>query len=256
MQSLKAHFLPKLTTPEELAGGAVVVIDVLRATTVIAHALAAGARQVIPCLEVDDALQTAARLPKGEAVLGGERGGLKIDGFDLGNSPDEFTPQSVGGKTLVFTTTNGTRAMMACQQARRVVTGAFVNASAVADSLAGEKNVHLLCAGTRGEVTREDVLCAGLLADRLTPRESSDLEINDQLLIARDLWRAFFADRDSADATGSLALTLRSTQGGRNLMRLGLEHDIEVAAQMDRFTIVPQLDLERMVIEKRPRVLD
>jgi 2-phosphosulfolactate phosphatase len=248
MPSLKVHFLPKLTTPDELAGGAVIVIDVLRATTVIAHALAAGARQVIPCLEVEGALQTAARLPKGEAVLGGERGGLKIDGFDLGNSPDEFTPKSVGGKTLVFTTTNGTRAMMACQQARRVVTGAFVNASAVVETLAGEGQIHLLCAGTRGEVTREDVLCAGLLAERLSQRESIDTEINDQLLIARDAWRAFRASQRESDLAGSLALTLRSTQGGRNLIGLGLERDIEVAAQTDRFAIVPELDLNEMVL--------
>ena len=248
MRSFKAHFLPKLTTPEELAGGAVVVIDVLRATTVIAHALAGGARQVIPCLEVEDALQTAARLPKGQAVLGGERGGLKIDGFHLGNSPDEFTPESVGGKTLVFTTTNGTRAMMVCMQARRVITGAFVNASAAADALAGEENVHLLCAGTRGEVTREDVLCAGLLAERLGRGKPSSLEINDQLLIARDAWQNFLAGQHSADLIASLAITLRSTQGGRNLIRLGLAHDIEVASQMDRFAIVPQLDLERMVL--------
>jgi 2-phosphosulfolactate phosphatase len=248
MQQLKAHFLPKLTTPDEFAGGAVVVIDVLRATTVIAHALAAGAREVIPCLEVEDALQTAARLPKGEAVLGGEREGLKIPGFDLGNSPDEFTPQSAGGKTLVFTTTNGTRAMMACKQARRVLTGAFVNASAVAEALAGEENVHLLCAGTRGEITREDVLCAGLLAERLSAAQSPALEINDQLLIARDVWRAFAASQKNADFSASLGVALRSTQGGRNLIRLGLAHDVDIAARLDRFHFVPQLDLTQWTV--------
>ncbi|HEV3342699.1 MAG TPA: 2-phosphosulfolactate phosphatase [Pirellulales bacterium] len=248
MPSLKAHFLPKLTTPDELAEGVVVVIDVLRATTVIVHALAAGARQVIPCLEVEDALQAAAHLPKGEAVLGGERGGLKIAGFDLGNSPDEFTPESVGGKTLVFTTTNGTRAMMACRQARRVFTGAFVNASAVVETLAGEDNVHLLCAGTRGEITREDVLCAGLLAEQLSRAQSSDLQVNDQLLIARDAWRAFLVCEESANLSTGLAVTLRSTQGGRNLIRLGLAHDIEVASHIDRFPLVPQLDLQKMVL--------
>lgn len=252
MKSLKAHFLPQLTTPEELAGAAVVVIDVLRAATVIAHALAAGARAVVPCLEVEDALRTAAQLPKGDAVLGGEREGLKIPGFELGNSPDEFTSQSIGGKTLVFTTTNGTRAMIACKQARRVMTGAFVNASAVAEALAGEENVHLLCAGTRGEVTREDVLCAGLLADRLIGAQSSALEINDQLLIARDVWLAFAASQKSADLSASLALALRSTQGGRNLTCLGLVNDIDVAARLDRFQFVPQLDTMQWTLKKAP----
>ena len=148
MTSLKAHFLPALTTPEALAGATLVVIDVLRATTVIPHALAVGAKAVIPCLEVEDAVQAAARLPAGQAVLGGERGGLKIDGFDLGNSPDEYTPQTVAGKTLVFTTTNGTRAMMHCRQAQRVLLGSFVNASAIVDALAADRDVRLLCAGT------------------------------------------------------------------------------------------------------------
>ena len=223
-----------------------VVIDVLRATTVIAHALAAGARQVIPCLEVDDALRVASSLPVGDAVLGGERGGLKIDGFDLGNSPDEFTPQAVGGKTLVFTTTNGTRAMMHCKQAGRVMTGAFVNASAIVAAIAGEENVHLLCAGTRGGVTREDVLLAGLLADcaidRLTGGVLPDT-INDELLLARTCWQALAAGRATSELSAELATTLRSTQGGRNLRTIGLEHDIDVAAQIDRFSIVPQLDL-------------
>jgi 2-phosphosulfolactate phosphatase len=245
MRSLKAHFLPLLTTPDELADGAVVVIDVLRATTVIAHALAAGAREVIPCLEVDEALQTAAKLQRDEAVLGGEREGLRIPGFDLGNSPDEFTPQSVGGKTLVFTTTNGTRAMMICKRARRVLTGAFVNATAVVEALAGEDDIHLLCAGTRGEITREDVLCAGLLAERLGQGQGNGLELNDQLLIAHDAWQAFLASQDRADISANLAIALRSTQGGRNLVRLGLAHDIDVAARLDRFDFVPQLDLKQ-----------
>jgi 2-phosphosulfolactate phosphatase len=246
MTSLKAHFLPALTTPDELAGTTVVVIDVLRATTVIPHALAAGAHEVIPCLEVADAMQAAAKLPQGRAVLGGERGGLKIEGFDLGNSPDEFTPKSVGGKTLVFTTTNGTRAMMHCRQARRVLLGSFVNGSAIVDALAAEDDVRLLCAGTRGEVTREDVLFAGFVAEALFRRiadRAPAVEVNDQLLIARDCWQALLAAQVGNDLGRSLASTLRATQGGRNLKKLGLEHDIDLAAKIDRFALAPQLDL-------------
>ena len=248
MRLLKAHFLPKLTTPDELAGSAVVVIDVLRATTVIAHALAAGAREVIPCQEVAEALTIAASLGQGEAVLGGEREGLKIPGFELGNSPDEFTPQTVGGRTLVFTTTNGTRATIACKRAKRVLTGAFVNAAAVAEVLSDEEDVHLLCAGTRGEVTREDVLCAGLLVQRLTQGRFNDLELNDQLLIALDAWQAFLTGADRNQLTAELAMALRSTQGGRNLIRLGLDHDIDVAAGLDRFDFAPRLDLQKWTL--------
>src|SRR5262245_57387196 len=111
LRPLNVHLLPELTTPEALTGGVVVVIDVLRATTTITTALAAGARRVIPCLDVADARAAAANSPEGECVLGGERQGLRIEGFDLGNSPNEYTPASVGGKTLVFSTTNGTKAM-------------------------------------------------------------------------------------------------------------------------------------------------
>ena len=98
----------------------------------------------------------------------------------------------------------------------------------------------------RGEVTREDVLFAGFVADALLRRlgdRATGTEINDQLLIARDCWQAFLAAHPGGDRVAGLASTLRSTQGGRNLKRLGLEHDIDLAARIDRFAIVPQLNL-------------
>lgn len=245
VRSIKAYFLPALATASELAEAAVVVIDVLRATTVIAHALAAGAREVIPCLEVDEALRTAAGLPHGQAVLGGERGGLKIDGFDLGNSPDEYCRESVAGKTVVFTTTNGTKAMQHCRQARRAFLGSFVNAAAVVSAVKREPIVRLVCAGTRGEITREDVLFAGLVADSLLNHTGMAIgEVNDQLLIARDAWQAFLSSLSDGDVASGLAAALRSTQGGRNLKQIGLEQDIDTAAQIDRLHLVPQLDLK------------
>lgn len=244
MKQLHAHFLPALTTPEALAGGTVVVIDVLRATTVIAHALDAGARAVIPCLEIDEARKMAESFPRGEAVLGGERGGLPIEGFDLGNSPSEYRPETVGGKTVVFTTTNGTKAMRQCQQAKRVLLGAFVNASAVATAIAEEERVHLLCAGTRGEITREDVLLAGYLADTVWRCHSNDGEwdVNDQWRIAADGWRALGR---SPPAAAWLSVQLHHTQGGRNLVRIGLDADIVDAARFDRFSRVPELDVKQ-----------
>src|SRR3989339_400165 len=144
-----------------LAGATVVVIDVLRASTTIIHALNAGAAEIIPCGEVEQARALAADFPREEVVLGGERGGLPIDGFDLGNSPSEYTPDRVAGRTIVFTTTNGTRAMMRCRKAGRVLIGAFVNASAVAEQLVGCERISLLCAGTEGEYSRDDILMAG-----------------------------------------------------------------------------------------------
>lgn len=257
MQSIKAYFLPSLAPPDDLASAAVVVIDVLRATTVIAHALAAGAREVIPCLEVEDAVRAAESLPLEQAVLGGERGGLKIDGFNLGNSPQEYNLKSVGGKTVVFTTTNGTKAMQHCHAARRVLLGAFVNASAVVAAVRAEQKLRIVCAGTRGEVTREDVLFAGFVADRLLNQAEaveSNFEVNDQLLIARGAWQAVVNGISGVDVAGGLAAALRSTQGGRNLKSIGLAHDIDEAAQIDRFGLVGQLDLHTWRITAMARV--
>src|SRR5689334_21797386 len=115
------HMLPALIPPTALKDGVAVVIDVLRATTVMVHALAAGCEAVIPCAEIDQARAVAASLPPGTAITGGERGGLPIDGFDFGNSPASFTREVCEGKTLVMTTTNGTRAILASLEADRVL---------------------------------------------------------------------------------------------------------------------------------------
>src|SRR5690348_6982546 len=115
-RDLYVYLLPKLIPPGALKGGVAVVVDVLRATTVMVHALAAGCDAVLPCLEVDDARRVAEALPPGQAVLAGERHGVAIPGFDLGNSPEEFTPERCRGRTVVMTTTNGTRALLAAAE--------------------------------------------------------------------------------------------------------------------------------------------
>src|SRR5438874_11853400 len=127
-RQIDVYLLPALVEPAELAGKTVVVIDVLRATTTIITALANGATQVIPCLEIDEARKAAADFGS-PAILGGERGGRPIAGFDLGNSPAEYSREQVAGKTVVFTTTNGTRALLRCKAARRVLLGAFISFS-------------------------------------------------------------------------------------------------------------------------------
>jgi 2-phosphosulfolactate phosphatase len=252
LTSLAVHFLPALVIPDELAAGDVVMIDVLRASTTITHALAAGAAAVIPCREVDEARQLAANFPAGEVVLGGERGGLPIEGFHLGNSPAEYTQATVAGKTVVFTTTNGTLALMQCRAAARVLVGGFVNLSAVVERLSGERPIHLLCAGTRGRITREDVLCAGAISELLLDTVADETLINDQTRIAVDCWRAGVPHgaRPPKALAGELSLALHDTQGGRNLVAIGLEHDIDSAAEVDRFDIVPQLDIAAWRIER------
>ena len=237
-RTLTVHFLPSLVKPQYLSGSAVVVIDVLRATTTITHALAAGAEAVIPCEEVSEAREIARKLGD-NAILGGERSGRRIEGFDLGNSPEEYTSARVEKRTVVFTTTNGTRAMRFCESAGRVLLGAFVNFSAVCDAIAGLEQVHLLCAGTDGEVSREDVLLAGAIADDLGRRHGDPARLNDQGEIAADTWRSTELDITGRDL---LAGALRRSLGGQNVLELGMERDIDVAAHIDKFPIVPELD--------------
>ena len=229
------HLLPFLFHPSELLGGTAVVIDVLRASTTITHALAAEATAVIPCEEVKEAQQIAANLPATEVVLGGERDGKRIEGFDLDNSPLQYTSEAVGGKTVVFTTTNGTRALSLSQQADRIVLGSFVNLNAVIASLAEDhRDVHLVCAGTRGHISAEDVLCAGAIAEGLATTLGSASRKHDQTRIAMDFFSANMQDESS------LLEALRESLGGRNLHQLGFDADIERAATRDLFDLVPR----------------
>ena len=238
------HFLPALFEPAELIGGISVVIDVLRATTTIIHALAAGAASVIPCGEIDEARHHAAGFAGGTVLLGGERGGVRISGFDLDNSPTSYTADRVEGRTLVFTTTNGTRALLRAAQADRVFVAGFVNLHAVLAMLVDSQlPVHVVCAGTDGEVTYEDCLCAGALAKGLT--------LARQTQPANDEARLAIAAFDSLRG-GNVAFQemLRVSRGGANLVALGLEADIETAGQWDRFNLVPELLKNPWRIEK------
>ena len=237
---LSVHLLPSLTTPEQLAGKTVVVVDVLRATTTICHALAAGATTVIPTMEVDEAVAMASKIEQ-PVLLGGERQAVRIQGFDLGNSPAEYSSDRVAGQTIVFTTSNGTKAMKQCRLAKEVLLAAFVNLSAVCDQLIESDHLHIVCAGTNNEITREDALFAGALIHQL--RTSADdrwNDLNDQAELASEAW----CDAVKAmTQQGSLADVLSRSGGGRNLIQAGMESDIDICAQIDRLEIVPRLDL-------------
>src|SRR5690606_5101269 len=152
MKSLNVHFLPQHVNASALAGSTVVVIDMLRASSTICQALASGATCVMPFLEVEETLRAAQRYPRGEVVLGGERHGTKIEGFDLGNSPLEYTPDAVAGKRVLFTTTNGTRALAHAAAAERTLVGRGLNRRAAAQAVAASPRVDRLCGGKDGAV--------------------------------------------------------------------------------------------------------
>jgi 2-phosphosulfolactate phosphatase len=242
---LHVYNLPRHVAESDLAGSAVVVIDLLRATSTICQALASGAREVVPFLEVDEALAAAERAGRSEVVLGGEREGGRIPSFDVGNSPCEYSPSVVGGRRVFFTTTNGTRALHHARLARRVVVGAFLNLSAVTASVQVEPCVDILCAGTGGKETREDILAAGAMVRQLGELCEGNYVCNDAALAARREWDKLVENAESLalPLNEQLAMELRDTQGGRNLLGIGLDRDLVDCAQIDRLNIVPSLDV-------------
>jgi 2-phosphosulfolactate phosphatase len=243
--SVNVHLLPRDVAPAELAGSVVVVIDLLRASSTICQALASGARDVVPFLEVEETVTAAAKCDRNDVVLGGERSGGKINGFDLGNSPSEYTPEAVGGRRVFITTTNGTRALHHARLARRVLVGALVNLSAVARSVRDETQVDILCAGSGGEATREDILAAGALVQRLGQLRTGSLTKNAMAGRAEHEWEKLLAATAATGRTipNQAALELRDTTGGRNLLGIGLDKDLVDCAQVDALSVVPELDV-------------
>lgn len=255
--AVHVHLIPSLIPPGALKGGVAVVLDVLRATTVMVHALDSGCEAIIPCLEIDDARRAAASLPPGTALLGGERGGLPIEGFDLGNSPGDYTPEVCRGKTLVMTTTNGTRAILASLEAERVLIGAFVNLQATVRTLSTElrrtpgRAVHIVCSGTEGRISLEDSLLAGALATHLAEVSVETWEQeaplgNDEAVIVALQWLA----AEQFQTRRPLARLLSLGAGGRNVHRIGLSHDVEDATRTDRFDLVPELGRDPLRIAR------
>lgn len=245
MSTLTVWLLPSLIPAGVLDGSVAVVVDLIRASTTITRALDAGAAYVRPCLEPEDALAMRADLVVGghdpaRIVLGGERGGARIPGFDLGNSPAEYTPERVGGRIILFTTTNGTRALLAAREggASRIVMACFNVLTAVVEQLSREERpVHIICAGSNGAVTIDDIACAGAIAAGLQDCGWT-LSHDDGARVALAAWTA------ARSHPGGLAAFLHDSRAGRNLRRIGLEADVDDCARMEIGTLAPELDAD------------
>ena len=164
---VRVHLTPGEIGDAAFRGKAVVVIDVLRANTSIAYARANGAEKLIPTASIEAATRLATSLDRATTLLCGEREGRPISGFDLGNSPLEFTNETVAGKTLIMTTTNGTETIARLDGAREIVVCSLVNVSAVARYLREESELSIACSGKLGAFSLEDAVCAGSLIVRL-----------------------------------------------------------------------------------------
>ena len=248
--------LPSLASPESLAGKDIIVVDVLRATTTITTALQNGCRGVLPQPSVQAAKEKFSVMEsdpatQGLSIIGGERGGKIVEGFHQGNSPIEYSSGIIQDKWLILATTNGTVAMEHCRLASRVLIGCMANLTAVATEVLNSPQATVLCSGTDRHITSEDVLFAGAFVDRLIQlRQEKGLpadQLTDSALIALNHWRNIKSSFDSQQKT--LADYFRNARGGINLVRLGHNDDIEFAANIDSLPVVPELDLERWVVQ-------
>jgi 2-phosphosulfolactate phosphatase len=260
VKSIDVHFLPTLVPSEALSGSVAVIIDILRASSTIATALQNGARRMFPCGTPEEAFElrrqfSDSRPPAPDAlVLGGEREGIRISGFDLGNSPAEYGVEVVSGRSLAFTTTNGTRALLAAEAAAEIVIGSFLNITALSQRLVTRgRPIHLICAGTNGHITGEDVLFAGAIVATLSgdgqprgdgrQRDAVQATLGDSARIAQGYWNSVAqgeSSRDELSRRVNQALSL--SHGGRNLATLGYDADITLCSAIDAVKVVPQFD--------------
>lgn len=247
---IQVAFLPSMFDRASLKNRVAVVIDVLRATTTIVEALAAGATAVVPCGEIpiDEVLDLKRR--QSRILTGGERHGKLIEGFDLDNSPFSYTAEKVGGRVIAFTTTNGTRAVAAASAAKRVLIASFLNRRAIVEELRRARDpVTIVCAGTDGHVTAEDVLVAGAIVRELTetgPSETAwnvdQVEAVNSIELKQGVQVAASFARDWSQTHELRVDAMSRSRGGRNLIEIGQERDIHRAADDSVIDLVPEWD--------------
>ena len=240
--NVDVFFSPAVVDEASVEGRTAVVIDVVRATSCVVEALANGARGIFPTALPEEAVKLASSLGREDTLLCGERKGLRIEGFDLGNSPTEYAKAVVEGKQLVFTTTNGTRAFLAAEAADRVLAASFLNFSAVIRALEGVEGLVVVCAGRENRFSLDDALCAGLLVRNLVDGREEEVKMNDAGRIVLDIAEKYTPDE----------AFLRSTKSGQALEAIGMDGDLVYCASMDRHSIVPEMKERRIGLAEGP----
>lgn len=237
---IEVAFTPLALGPAEVAGRTVFVIDVLRATTTICAALAHGARAVIPAASGEDAVRMARSIG-GDVLLAGERGCIRMPGFALGNSPLEMTCEMVRGKLIVQSTTNGTQALLAVQHAAAVFAAAAVNLGVAAerarDAVEAGDPVLIVCAGREGRFSLDDAYAAGRLVTAALGDKPPRRLLGDAAIAGVALARRFGTD---------WLRPLQVSAAGRELRRRGFQADVEAAARVDAYPVLPHFHAGRL----------
>ena len=238
MPVVDVALLPEHLTQHAINTHTLIVVDVLRASTTIISALDAGAKQIHPVLEIEDAFAAAKSIQ--DAILCGERHGVPQDGFHLGNSPAEYTPDIVQGQTLVLTTTNGTRALSMLGESSVVLIGAITNRTAVCTAASGfMADITIICAGTTGAVSLDETIAAGLMItclNHLGYQSTETAQIIDR------------STKQIITETGTIESALRSTRHAYRLQELGMTHDVQLAARLDSSNSVPRYNPKNRTI--------
>ncbi|AEG58678.1 2-phosphosulfolactate phosphatase [Desulforamulus ruminis] len=223
-------YLPGDIKQGNLSNTVCIVLDIFRATTTIVTSISNGCRTIIPVLSTEEARDLADRI--GPALFAGERQSIKIDGFDFGNSPFEFSREKVKDQTIIMTTTNGTTAIKATEGAKCTLIGSFLNANAVCQkALKHGKNILIVCAGTDGLLSLEDTLCAGFLVDILSEQPDEVIHLSDS---ARGALLMYTAVKDR------LLQTVIKSRNGERLYNLNRLDDISYCLQSNKLKIVPE----------------
>lgn len=230
---------PQALTNQVFLDKKVVVIDAFRATTTIVTALAHQAIEVIPVNEPAEAIALSRSIGVEECIIGGEQKGFKIDGFNLGNSPAEYSSDTIAGKKVILCTTNGTKAIKRAQGADEVLIGAFVNIQAVINYLKPvNQDVLIVCAGREQNVSMEDLTCAGMIIQGIIAADGRP-ELSDAAQVA-----LFIAERARAELTEFL----RNTEHGRYLVQIGMGNDVDDCTVLNKYSILPRFADGKIVV--------
>jgi 2-phosphosulfolactate phosphatase len=210
----------------------VVVVDALRASSSIIAAVANGAKEIVPVDSIAFGMKAGATLFGGRTIRAGEKNMRKIDGFQIGNSPREYVEEAVKGKSIIFLSTNGSKAIVKTKFSDRTLIGSFANLGAVADEIVERgKDFEVLCSGSSGGFSLEDAVCAGMIVQAVAKRRKNEtLETTDAARAATML----------ANGTGEdVEKTLRESEHGKRLIENGFEEDVAWCAKVDRTDVVP-----------------
>jgi 2-phosphosulfolactate phosphatase len=228
---ISVYSTPHELNDDDLRGCTAVVIDVLRTSSTIITALANGAREVIPAGTPAEVGELVSRAGRAGSLMGGERDGRQIEGFDLGNSPPEYVRAEVAGKAIFFSSTNGTPALLRVKSASHAVVGSFNNLTAVLGYLLdGMQDTAILCCGRSGKFSLEDFICAGSMVVGLKNRLGNAIVKNDAAIAAADLYRR------NMNLIGDV---MRRSTHGKKLIEIGYERDLSYCAQIDSHDILP-----------------